>query len=60
MTLHSFPTDNADRDALREDSRIRRRSRQALGVADLLERRPELRGVSTFSDEVVEAVLWTA
>ncbi|MEJ7795331.1 MAG: hypothetical protein WKF50_07250 [Nocardioides sp.] len=39
---------------------LRRLSRQALGMAGLLERRPELRGVATWSEGVVESVLWSA
>lgn len=48
------------RELLRVDSRLRRLSRQTLGMAGLLERRPELRGVSTWSEGVVESVLWSA
>ena len=39
---------------------LRRLSRQALGMGGLLERRPELRGVATWSEGVVESVLWSA
>jgi hypothetical protein len=35
-------------------------SRRVLGLARLLERRPELRGVSTWSEEMVQHVLWSA
>lgn len=47
---HRPPTDQA----------LRRLSRQTLGVRDLLERRPELRGVVTWSEEIAESVLWSA
>lgn len=47
-------------DARREDARLARLSRQTLGVAGLFERRPELRDVATWSDGVVESVLWSA
>ena len=36
------------------------RSRRVLGLAELLERRPELREVSAWSDEVTRHVLWSA
>ena len=42
------------------DQALRRLSRQALGVRGLLERRPELRGVVTWSEEIAESVLWSA
>jgi len=42
------------------DDALRRLSRQTLGVRDLLERRPELRGVVTWSEEIAESVLWSA
>lgn len=48
------------RELLRGDSQLRRLSRQTMGMAGLLERRPELRGVSTWSEGVVESVLWSA
>ena len=48
------------REMLRGDSQLRRLSRQTMGMAGLLERRPELRGVSTWSEGVVESVLWSA
>lgn len=48
------------RETLRGDSQLRRLSRQTMGMAGLLERRPELRGVSTWSEGVVESVLWSA
>ena len=44
----------------RVDSQLRRLSRQTMGMAGLLERRPELRGVATWSEGVVESVLWSA
>jgi len=47
-------------DARREDVRLRRLSRQALGASGLFERRPELKDVATWSDGVVESVLWSA
>ena len=47
-------------DARREDARLRRLSRQTLGASGLLERRPELKDVATWSDGVVESVLWSA
>ncbi|MGH3348744.1 MAG: hypothetical protein ACRDO4_17325 [Nocardioides sp.] len=42
------------------DQALRRLSRQTLGVRDLLERRPELRGVVRWSEEIAESVLWSA
>ena len=42
------------------DLALRRLSRQTLGVRGLLERRPELRGVATSSEEIAESVLWSA
>ncbi|GAA1478809.1 hypothetical protein GCM10009623_32550 [Nocardioides aestuarii] len=48
------------REQVRGDSQLRRLSRQTMGMAGLLERRPELRGVSTWSEGVVESVLWSA
>lgn len=42
------------------DEALRRLSRQTLGVRGLLERRPELRGVVTWSEEIAESVLWSA
>lgn len=48
------------RELVRTDSQLRRLSRQTMGMAGLLERRPELRGVSTWSEGVVESVLWSA
>lgn len=47
-------------DVRREDARLRRLSRQALGTAGLFERRPELKDVATWSDGVIESVLWSA
>jgi hypothetical protein len=47
-------------DIRRVDSQLRRLSRQTMGMAGLLERRPELRGVSVWSEGVVESVLWSA
>ncbi len=47
-------------DLARGDGRLRRLSRQTIGMAGLLQRRPELRGVSTWSEGVVESVLWSA
>ena len=35
-------------------------SRRTLGLADLLDRRPELRGVTTWTEEVAQSVLWSA
>ncbi len=42
------------------DQALCRLSRQTLGVRGLLERRPELRGVVTWSEEIAESVLWSA
>lgn len=42
------------------DRALRRLSRQTLGVQGLLERRPDLRGVVTWSEEIAESVLWSA
>ena len=39
---------------------LARLSRRTLGLTDLLERRPELRGVSTSAEELVHSVLWSA
>ena len=36
------------------------RTRHARGLRELLERRPELRGVSPLAGEFAEHVLWTA
>ncbi len=47
-------------EVLRGDSQLRRLSRQTMGMAGLLQRRPELRGVATWSEGVVESVLWSA
>lgn len=47
-------------DLHRLDSQLRRLSRQAMGLAGLLDRRPELRGVCTWSEGVVESVRWSA
>jgi hypothetical protein len=44
----------------RVDSQLRRLSRQTMGMSGLLERRPELRGVASWSEGVVESVLWSA
>lgn len=52
------PTSSLDQ--RREDSRLARLSRQTLGAAGLFERRPELKDVATWSDGVVESVLWSA
>lgn len=55
------PAPTADpAELVRGDSQLRRLSRQTMGMAGLLERRPELRGVSTWSEGVVESVLWSA
>jgi len=35
-------------------------SRRALELSDLLRRRPELRGVCTWAEELTESVLWSA
>lgn len=35
-------------------------SRRSLGLNDLLSRRPELRGVSTWTEDFAESVLWSA
>ncbi len=53
-------TTSDPREQRRGDSQLRRLSRQTMGMAGLLERRPELRGVSTWSEGVVESVLWSA
>jgi hypothetical protein len=42
------------------DQALRRLSRQTLGVRGLLDRRPDLRGVVTWSEEIAESVLWSA
>lgn len=46
--------------ACRDSARLRRLSRQTLGVAGLFERRPELKDVATWSEGVIESVLWSA
>ncbi len=55
LTLAADP-----RELHREDSQLKRLSRQTMGMSGLLDRRPELRGVSTWSEGVVESVLWSA
>ncbi len=50
----------SDAERQRLDSQLRRLSRQTVGAAGLYERRPELRGVSTWSEVVVDSVLWSA
>ena len=35
-------------------------SRRTLDLAELLDRRPDLRGVSTWSEEIALSVLWSA
>jgi len=52
------PTSSLDQ--RREDARLRRLSRQTLATAGLFERRPELKDVATWSDAVIESVLWSA
>ncbi|MGZ5399466.1 MAG: hypothetical protein ACXWDL_01795 [Nocardioides sp.] len=47
-------------DQRREDARLRRLSRQTLAAAGLFERRPELKDLATWSDGVIESVLWSA
>lgn len=47
-------------DQRREDARLVRLSRQTLGAAGLFDRRPELKDVASWSDGVVESVLWSA
>jgi len=47
-------------DEWRDRATLRRLSRQTLGMSGRLERRPELRGVATWSEGVVESVLWSA
>jgi hypothetical protein len=60
-TDHLTPTTVPDPlETRRVDSQLRRLSRQTMGMAGLLERRPELRGVATWSEGVVESVLWSA
>jgi hypothetical protein len=46
--------------AAREGRDLTLQSRRTLGLADLLERRPELRGVSSWAEDVAEYVLWSA
>ena len=46
--------------APREARDLSLQSRRTLGLADLLERRPDLRGVSTWAEEVARSVLWSA
>lgn len=46
--------------ALLEGRDLTLRSRRVRGLAELLERRPELREVSAWSDEVTRHVLWSA
>jgi hypothetical protein len=52
--------DVVDRPPRPTDQALRRFSRQTFGVRGLLERRPELRGVVTWSEEIAESVLWSA
>ena len=47
-------------DQRREDARLARLSRQTLAAAGLFERRPELKDVASWSDGVLEFVLWSA
>lgn len=46
---------------LRLDGRdLALQSRRTLGLAELLDRRPELRGVTAWTEEVAQSVLWSA
>jgi hypothetical protein len=47
-------------DEWRDRATLRRLSRQTLAMSGLLERRPELPGVATWGEGVVESVLWSA
>ncbi len=44
----------------REGRDLALQSRRTLALADLLERRPDLRGVGTWAEEVARSVLWSA
>lgn len=46
--------------AAREARKLALRSRRTLDLTDLLVRRPDLRGVSSWSEEIAESVLWSA
>lgn len=52
--------DRAPRPRRREGRDLALLSRRTLGLVDLLDRRPELRGMSTWTEEVAESVLWSA
>lgn len=57
MTAHTLPP----RPLARPEGRdLSLQSRRTLGLTDLLSRRPELRGVSTWAEEVADSVLWSA
>ena len=46
--------------ARREGRDLALPSRRTLGLADLLQRRPELCGVSAWAEDAVQHVLWSA
>jgi hypothetical protein len=46
--------------APREGRDLALQSRRVLGLSTLLQRRPELRGVGTWPEEMVQHVLWSA
>ena len=46
--------------AASEGRNLALQSRRTMGLNDLLTRRPELRGGSTWSEEIAESVLWSA
>ena len=46
--------------ARREGRDLALQSRRTLGLADLLQRRPELCGVSAWAEDAVQHVLWSA
>ena len=52
--------DLIDLAATRQGRDLGLQSRRTLGLAELLRRRPELRGVCTWAEEIAESVLWSA
>ena len=44
----------------RDGRRLSLESRRTLGLAELLERRPELRGVGRWGEDITELALWSA
>lgn len=57
---HSAPTTVAATALRHEGRNLSLQSRRTRGLAELLERRPELRGVGTWTEHIAESVLWSA